>query len=445
MFRRTIACTAIALATTLVLGLAVSCGGGGGSSSAAPETWTARQLTGGCVRGPGTLPRSSCRQLVIDGPGVPPLQVDLRVIEPDPGVPLLGTVLLGTGAGGDVFYAERSGGEELLRELTSLGFRLVDRSWRSAWWGSGPNFLVQSRRYATLLEWVHTNIHTDGMFCVTGNSSGAGEIGYALTTWGSAGLIDTAVFTAGPPMTRLDWVCRLPASASWLTRCQTLVPTGVMTCAPMVCSLTPTSEGAVICSVSSGNPNLTAWSEDSILHPGAVVDFGSTHVRVVVGTDDCFNATVSGLLFFDEVQSEKVLEFAPNTGHIVAGSQAGRDAIIRGLLGAIPGRAGPATLSASSWPRVGHPFEVRLQGRAGEAFQVFSSLQVCQPKPSPFGWWFLEAPFVSLGGGFFRAADGRATFAVQIPADSALEGLTLYDQVLAGSRLTNALRVVVRP
>jgi len=297
---------------------------------------------------------------------------------------------------------------------------------------------VESHRYATLLTWVHDNLHTTGTFCAVGNSSGGGEIAYSLTTWDRAQLLDAVVLTSGPPHTRLDWVCASRPPSVWSSRCAALVPPGVLTCGTVSCSLTLTNEGAEVCSASGPNELL----DQSILHPQATLDFGSTRVHVVIGTEDCGNPTVSGLLFHDAITSDKSLEFALGTPHLATSTAAGRAAITRALLAAPT--SVPATLSTTGWPQVGGVLELRVHGLPGEVYEVFLGLEPGLATLEPAGWWFLSAPFVSLGGGRLDAS-GLATFRWAVPATPALQGVSLYDQATAGGRFTNAVRVIVRP
>ena len=431
-------------AAALLAIAAVSCGGGS-SRAPTPTSWSAEVTSTGCPGGPGALPRSSCRTLLISGPNVPGLKVQLRIIEPDPSQTLRGTVLFGTGGDGDTFYGEQTGADLLFSSLSDLGYRVVDRAWLSRWWAAGHSIRTQSRRYATLLSWVHDNIHTTGTFSASGNSSGAGEIGYALTTWNRARLLDVAVLTSGPPMTRLDYVCASSIPAVWQSRCPTLAPPGVFTCGALTCVLGPTNEGVRLCQALSPNATPAMLHGDSILHPGATTDYGDARVHLVFGTMDCTSGVASGLLFHDEVQSEKVLEFAVNTPHFVPTSAEGRDAITRAILGVSPGAAGPASISAPARPQEDGTMQLQLRGAAGASYHLFLSFDVTSGRElGGLGWWFLRAPVIDLGSGVLPAS-GQATRTMRLPTDEALRGLRLFDQAVIGSRLSNLASTTILP
>jgi hypothetical protein len=128
------------------------------------------------------------------------------------GVPYLGTVLMASGGNGVEYYGGPGGGDAIVQALLDSGLRVVDRRWSYGWFDSSAFVRPQSVRYATLLKWVYENVHTGGPFGVTGNSGGAAEIGYALTTWGSDSLVDVAVISSGLILSRIDYLCTEPSA-----------------------------------------------------------------------------------------------------------------------------------------------------------------------------------------------------------------------------------------
>jgi hypothetical protein len=132
---------------------------------------------------------------------------------------------------------------------------------------------TQSARLATLLEWIHANEHQGGLFIGVGNSGGSGEIAYTLSTWGKETLFDGVVLAGGPPFSRLDYLCR-PPTAAWSAQCPAFIP-------PLECGTPPCTAGAgnTLCSYLPSTLTEAELENDSILHPGADLHYGSLPVQ----------------------------------------------------------------------------------------------------------------------------------------------------------------------
>lgn len=390
---------------------------------------------------PGPLPGTTCLRLLVQCAGIPDIEAELRITEPAPGVPLRGTVLFGTGGGGTDFYVDRPGGSELFQDLLARGFRIVDRRWQRGWFFDPFGVRRQSCRYATLLAWVRNNAHTSGAFVATGNSGGSGELSYALTTWGVDPLVDVAVPTGGPPMARLDYLCLNPPG--WQDLCQSLVPPFVMTCGQSPCTPVPIHNHPVCFSCSS-TPTLLSLEEDSVLHPGAILDYPATRVHLIIGSEDCSLIVPMAVLFRDAVNSEIVLEFAPGAPHFVPETPAGREAVLRAILGGAACAPGPASMTSGDWPTVGGVLELNLVGSPGEPFEVNHSRQSAIIERPGLGWSFLAPPTRKVASGFLDSA-GRALVTVPIPPNPNLAGKDVYFQAQFNSCLSNLVHVQIQP
>ncbi|MFT5285458.1 MAG: hypothetical protein ACI8TQ_001623 [Planctomycetota bacterium] len=317
---------------------AFSCGTGGGSASEAivepeePPSASATVLPDSCPSGSGNFPNTTCVVLRIESEDTGALDVEVRIIEPAASTPLIGTVLLSSGGPGELFYSETAGGDLLITELLAAGHRVVDRRWSAGWFSTGEGVKQQSVRYATLLNWVHENVHTTGTFCATGNSAGAAEIAYALTTWDLSSILDRVVLTSGPPFSRLDFACDIPSSPEWLSICPANVPAGVMECGVPEC----TTENQVACQQVVVDPEPGELEANSLLHPGAILDYPTTDFIMLIGALDCTNAVPLSLHFFNAVTSFASLAFIPNTPHLLSTSVEGRSAISDALVGVLP-------------------------------------------------------------------------------------------------------------
>jgi hypothetical protein len=292
-----------------------------------PALGSVVELNEPCPRGPGPLAHTTCRQLQVTCPGLKPIAVEVRIIEPAAGVPFRGTVVMGSGGPGAGFYAGSPGGKILVEEIAAKGFQVIDRAWEGGWVTHEAGNRKESCRYATLLTWIHDHIYTTGKFIATGNSGGSAEISYALTTWGRGDILDVAIPSSGPPLGRLDYACVKEASPEWASLCASIVPKGVMECASK-CIL-GTANG--VCTDMTPNPTPQQLLEDSVVHPGAVLNYPKTKVFFLYGAHDCGEPVPIGLTYATKVTSQKTIEFVPHTPHPLFSTPEGRAAILKAI------------------------------------------------------------------------------------------------------------------
>lgn len=280
-----------------------------------------------CPAGAGPLTRTTCRQVVVSCPGIKDLGVQLRITQPPDGKPRRGTVVLGSGGNGAAFYAGPAQVQGLLRDLSEMGFLVVDRAWDGGWVTQEGGLKLEACRYATLLTWIHETLHRGGKFVATGNSGGSAEIGYALTTYGRGGILDVAIPTSGPPVARLDFTCTAQPSAEWAALCANIVPAGAIECKPG-CMLGPNNG---VCEQVSRKPTVEQLLEDSVVHPGATLDYPKTRLYFLYGAVDCGEPVTAGLAYATKVTSEKVIQFVPRTPHALMSTAEGREAILKAI------------------------------------------------------------------------------------------------------------------
>ena len=288
-----------------------------------------------CPAGPiaGTV----CRQLQVMCPSLRPLPTQIRITEPAAGVPFRGTVVMGSGGDGAGFYAGPEGGRILVGEIAAMGFRVVDKSYEGGTNTFEGGLKKQSCHYAALLTWIHDHIHKGGKFVATGNSGGSADIGYALTTWGRGDILDVAILTSGPPLSRLDYACVKEASPEWASLCASIVPKGVMECTP-ACILGPPRSPVDsfvyktgVCRQVSPGETPEQLLDDSVVHPGAVLDYPKTRVYFLYGAQDCREPVPIGLTYATRVTSRKSIQFVPRTPHALFSTPEGRQAIKRAI------------------------------------------------------------------------------------------------------------------
>ena len=287
------------------------------------------------------VPTDACIQVFIDGcTQVDASSVQLKISEPSG--PVAGTVVLGVGGAGGAFY-EKSGppNDALIMPLLAAGYRVVQRAWKEHGWfpgvgGGSP--ALQACRYATLLTYLHKQRHTGGGFCVSGNSGGSSEIGYALSRYGLGSIIDLAVPTGGSPMGRIDYGCG--ASPSWLSECSTLQACSLKEGRGCTYNANQQENFDTVFEASDApcvsQTNSAAWSErwreGSIYSGDAVLDFPQTEVHQINGANDCTEALPIGLVWFNAITSTKKLVVAADTPHQVPSTIQGATAIRDALL-----------------------------------------------------------------------------------------------------------------
>lgn len=290
-----------------------------------PRLGTVRDLPEACAA--GGLAGTACRRLEVGCPDLKPLEVQIRITEPAAGVPPRGTVVMGSGGGGGTFYAVSPDVQGLVKDIAAMGFRVVDRSWKGGWTTHEGGLKKESCRYATLLTWVHDNLHKGGKFVATGNSGGSAEIGYALTTWHRCDILDLAIPTSGPPVAHLDYACVKQASPEWSALCASIIPKGVMECASQ-CILGPAND---VCRQVTAEPTPEQLFDDSVVHPGAVLNYPRTKLHFFYGAHDCGEPVPVGLTYATKVTSEKQIDFVPHTPHPLFSTPEGREAIRKAI------------------------------------------------------------------------------------------------------------------
>jgi len=300
------------------------------------ELGTVSQLDEPCPDGAGLLPGTRCQLVEVACSGIPPLRAQVRVTAPASSDPVRGTIVFGTGGGGESWYDGAPSARAMMRALADDGFQLVQRAWLEQWESGGAGLAAAACRYATLLTWVDDQLRGAGALCATGNSGGSAEIAYALSRWDREQILDLAMPTGGPVMSRVDLGCL--DSDEWQSECRQL-PDGT-TCEPagVQCSYQGSNFDHIDGAYLPDTPcelHDPAFAEtflaDSILSPDADLDFGATPVHQLFGARDCSIALPQGILWYDAVTSQKAQNFVPETGHGTPGTPEGAAAIRRVL------------------------------------------------------------------------------------------------------------------
>jgi hypothetical protein len=242
----------------------------------------------------------------------------------DPAGTPFGTVVFSTGGNGTALYESYNYGKTALNNVVGGGFTLAQISWGSPFakqpygWQTGPGGTrAVACRYATLAQWIYTNIHlanTTAPFCATGNSSGAQLIGLALTHYGLGSIFAMVEPTSGPPFARQDWACDcLPAPV--INPCGA---SGNFCIGPSDAqSFVDPAYSAPICSQEASTHSTTNDSifyHDSVAAPDSVFAYPNTFVKFLYGALD-LGPPNQGHTWASAITSSKAESCVANAGH----------------------------------------------------------------------------------------------------------------------------------
>ncbi|MFT5285738.1 MAG: hypothetical protein ACI8TQ_001905 [Planctomycetota bacterium] len=394
---------------------------------------------------------TTCTRLSIYCPGASPIQVFVEVSDPE-FAPILGTIMFGSSGSGESYYDDLPGARIVTQDLLDRGYRIVRYRWTGfggnffGWTENGTGLIPMSNRYATLLEWVNENVYKQGggsTFALTGNSAGASLIAYAFSKWDMSDLVDVAVLSSGPVNTRMDFVC--PNSSAAPGPCPGHMPQNIMldcVAGQIACTGCPDDNicrGGQSCATPVSPSTL---HDDSVLFPNAIVSY-PTRVHVLLGTRDCnIIGPAMGQLYFDNIQSEKVVQYVKNGIHSLTETPAGRDAIIKALLAGMDQIPTPASISPRSWPKEGGNFSIDFHGPPNAyvraAFSTSATTSVLFPA---LGWSFLDQPFLGFRALRLDSVTGKLNYTWNIPAGSGLAGTEFFWQ----AQMVSTTKFLVKP
>ena len=94
------------------------------------------------------------------------------------------------------------------------------------------------------------------------------------------------------------------------------------------CMLGPAN---AVCKQVVAQPTTGQLLEDSVMHPGAVLNYPGTKVYFLYGAHDCGEPVPIGLTYATKVTSEKSIQFVPHTPHALFSTPEGREAIRKAI------------------------------------------------------------------------------------------------------------------
>lgn len=275
-----------------------------------------------------------------------------RVTEPTRGFlamapatkPPRGMVMFFTGGQGtDWWSLKHAALPGFAEELRGLGFAIVQVRWQDSWLlsspGNGAGTAHLGALPATVIRYVYDNLYIslgiaarplgEAGFCITGNSGGASQVGFALSHYGLEGILDVVIPTGGPPHSVLDKSCLArPGEETYQ------YPLGTR-------QFIDQGFGEFSGNGPAARQDTTfvpRWLEESHATGGNDYFHPETRIHFIFGAQDLAMQVVAGD-YIARLASEGTplltSVIAPNTPHAVHGTVEGRSAIRSAILGGV--------------------------------------------------------------------------------------------------------------
>ena len=247
-----------------------------------------------------------------------PAPATLRVFD-HPGRGYSGVVTFASGgAGQGVWDGGLPSALGALDELRAAGHATIQVQWGDGWTRGTEGVGALGCRPALLWDWIRAEWPW-GPLCAVGNSGGSAQIAYGLA-WHDAGdVLDLAVMTSGPPMSRLDLGCS--AGPYWLGE-ESRIIDAAYGCRPAVED----------CPCEVQDPS---WQEtfaaDSIVSETSSYLYPDTELAFLRGGQDGGVSPLQADEYLAELdlagQGYAFVEL-PGTGHTIQATQEGADEIV---------------------------------------------------------------------------------------------------------------------
>lgn len=264
-----------------------------------------------------------------------PRNVTIRISQSD--IPTEGALILSSGGFGFNFYGIGFQTNTTIDFALSNGLQVFEIKWEGEFgWGtdnSGIGYSSALRGYTEIVKWLKENrIENNETIICNGGSGGSMQIAYGLVNFELEEIIDYAILMAGPPTSDLDRaIFGNPSDIAYW-------PDGLGGFG-ITDYIMGWRENGDYCVDRVNNPPsfvLERLEEESIINSNTSKDFNYESVSLYfVNTDDVTNADQQGLLYYNEITSEKEWIFLANeTSHNVGGIEAGATEI-RGIINEI--------------------------------------------------------------------------------------------------------------
>ena len=271
---------------------------------------------------PGGVAGNACYTLAISCPNVADITATLKVTTPSRGS--VGTVIFGTGGGGNNWYDQLfTYGALAINTVVGAGFTAAQINFNGlpTGWLSGPGGPRHlACRYATAAQWIHDNVLTSGTaMCATGNSAGGSAIAYALAHYGLDSIFAMVEPTAGPPFGRLDYgcICNQPAKQTPCVAAPLAECLGLSNAQNFV----DPAYSSDICSDAMETHDATnqaLFYSDSVASADALFAYPKTDVHVIFGgLDTKGGAAALGLEWVTLITTKNTVECVADAPHSI--------------------------------------------------------------------------------------------------------------------------------
>jgi hypothetical protein len=277
-----------------------------------------------------------CYSVALTCANVTSVSANVKVLSPT--ITPIGTVVM-TAGGGDASYYEFAPGygTYIVNNVVAAGFTVAEtqfpgvsqNGWLEGPATDGPRSLACL--YSTLVEWIYTNIHqasTSVPYCATGESGGAAAISYSLSHYGLGSIYNMVELDSGPPFGRADYGC-LCQGSSPVSPCGTRNKScfGPGSTAQ---KLIEAAYGNTDCAAHTAT-DATLWDHDSISSPDASYSYPKTDVHFLFGGLDTSSAVPQGLLFANQIKTQKEISCVADASHDITQVLDGANQIVSDL------------------------------------------------------------------------------------------------------------------
>lgn len=292
----------------------------------------------------GGLTGAECRAITVTCPKVQNYTAYLKVFTHSSPV---GLVMLGTGGLGNGLYEDAKYGSVAVNDLSSAGYTVVEISFGIPFvatsqvqgWQvdtNGAGMTDAACRYATIANWIKTNLTPSQPFCVSGNSAGSAVIAYGLSHYNLDGILKFALLTSGPPFSRLDWACDAsqPNTLEYCTNLQRGMDVGIPNAMKFIDpSYSPNHAAACSTVEKTHSTQLDPmFLADSISAPGARTKYSITVGFLYGGKDTAGTAPNQGESYRKTITSPTTRSCVADAPHIIADALDGAQAVAQQLI-----------------------------------------------------------------------------------------------------------------
>lgn len=239
-----------------------------------------------------------CIEFTVTCPNIEDAEGTLRVT----GTGDAGTVILTTGGTGTGLFGNsppQDINDEFMDALVDDGYLVVEVGWEgNGVWEEPGTATSLACRSATTIDWIHNNPHGGGLFIAQGNSGGSAQIAFSLAYYGIDAL-DLANLSGGPPPCPIS----TDGQVNFGEQDQCVV------------------EG-----------ELFDASREPLLFGAPRLDYPNTVVRFFIGENEPSSYIVdTANNYHERITSDRSIQIVPNTGHQVARTEEGLDALLASI------------------------------------------------------------------------------------------------------------------